>query len=144
MNLKRKKLAQSYNERSLNLNKQVKSNKVLQLVRPEADRVQQSYTGNLAVSLTSFIGRKDEVEAICQLVNNPAVRLVTLYGTAGLGKTRLSLAVGEQLQNRFRKEVFFVNLASISKPESGLIAIAQALGLQDSRQLPLIKKLQNY
>jgi predicted ATPase/DNA-binding CsgD family transcriptional regulator len=101
-------------------------------------------SGNLPPALTSFIGREPEVAAICQLMLDPAVRLVTLYGTAGIGKTRLSLAVGEKIQEHFRDGVFFVNLAPLNKPELGLAAIAQVLGLQDYSQLSLLEKLQHH
>ena len=141
MMLKRKKSAQTYIRALVNPNKRTKSNKLLHLVPPT---LSSSFKYNLPVSLTPFIGRQAEVEEICHLFKNPVVRLVTLYGTAGLGKTRLSVAVGEKLQNQFRDGVFFVNLAPLSKPELGLAAIAQALGLQDQRQVPLLEKLQNY
>lgn len=139
--MKRKKSAEIYNKALVAPNRQVKSNKVLQLVRPAPCKAS---TGNLPVALTPFVGRQAEVEEICQLVTNPAVRLVTLYGTAGLGKTRLGLAAGERLQDEFRDGVFFVNLASLTRPEAGLVAIAQALKLPDQRQLPLLERLQNY
>ena len=99
---------------------------------------------NLPASLTPFIGRQAEIDAIGDLIVNTEVRLVTLYGTAGTGKTRLSLAVGENLRTRFRDGVCFVNLATLNKPNLGLTAIAQSLDLSDHGPIPLLQKIQNY
>jgi predicted ATPase/DNA-binding CsgD family transcriptional regulator len=142
--LKQKNLAQNYSKTLTNSVRPLKSNKVLHLVKPEISNRYKTYNRSLPVALTSFIGRKTELEAVCQLINTPAVRLVTIFGTAGLGKTRLSLAVGEKLQNQFPDGVFFVSLAHLTKPDEGLAAIAQALGLPYFSQLPVQEKLQNY
>ena len=72
---------------------------------------------NLPVLLTPFIGRQNEVDAVCRLLSNSDVHLVTLTGTAGTGKTRLSLTVAEKLKAQFEDGVYFVNLAPLSKPE---------------------------
>lgn len=144
MNLKKINSAQPYNKTLISPVKPGKPNKVSNPVSPVAIKTYKPHTHNLPVSLTPFIGRHSEVEEICRLVNKPAVHLVTLYGTAGLGKTRLGLAVGEALQYRFRDGVYFVNLTPITRPESGLAAIAQALGLLDQRRLPLLEKLKHY
>ncbi len=144
MNLKRRKSAPDYNRYAATTNKRTKSNNLLRLVTPAASKKLQSSNTNLPVSLTAFIGRLSDVEAVCRLIANPGVHLITLYGTAGTGKTRLSLATAEKIQTQFRDGVFFVNLAPISRPELGLEAIAEALGLQDHSQLPLLQKLQDY
>lgn len=132
---------QRYNRPLVNLSARVKSNNLLHFVAPLEIEITKPDPGYLPVSLTPFIGRQAEVELVSHLISNPTVHLLTLYGT---GKTRLSLAVAEQLKSQFQDGVFFVNLAPLSKPELGLAAIAQVLGLQDHNQLPLLKKLQNY
>ncbi len=142
--MKRKKLFQGYNRPITNQNKRAKSTNLLHLVTPLVSGTSKPKNNNLPVLLTPFIDRQPEVEAVCDLIDDPAVHLVTLYGTAGTGKTRLSLAVAEKLYAQFQDGAFFVNLAPINTPELGLVAIAQTLGLQDQSQLPLFKKLQNY
>lgn len=142
--MKRRKKAQGYGLGwSSQTTKSIKLNKSLESVK-SAPKSITSYikaypATNLPVSLTSFIGRQSEIEAICQLITNPEIRLVTLVGTAGIGKTRLSLAVGEQLKNQFADGSFFVNLAAIAKPEEGLVAIAQSLGIRTQAHLPLLE-----
>ena len=56
---------------------------------------------NLPTLLTSLVGREQEVAAVCTLLQQPEVRLVTLTGTGGIGKTRLGLEVGARLQGAF-------------------------------------------
>ncbi len=142
--MKRRRPAQTNNRTLISLNRQTKPDKLLRFVLPETNTKANPKISNLPISLTPFIGRQAEVEAVSELISNPDIRLVTLYGTAGTGKTRLSLAVAEKMKAEFRDGVFFVNLAPISKPELGLAAIAQRLGLQDHSLLPLLQKLQNY
>jgi len=89
-----------------------------------------AYFSNLPTQLTSLIGREPEVMGVSSLLQRPDVRLVTLTGTGGIGKTRLSLEVGAELVPAFREGVYFVPLASISNATLVIPAIAHALGLQ--------------
>jgi predicted ATPase/DNA-binding CsgD family transcriptional regulator len=96
-----------------------------------ADRVGQqlgNYHNNLPVQLTSFIGREQEVVAVCALLQRPEVRLVTLTGTGGIGKTRLSLQVANELLDSFVDGVCFVPLAPVSDPAIVMSTIAHTLG----------------
>lgn len=87
--------------------------------------------GDLPAPLTSFVGRKQEVTAVTELLQNPAVRLLTLTGPPGTGKTRLSLAAAAQLAGRaaFPQGAYFVPLAPITDPDLVTMAVAQTLGV---------------
>ena len=89
-----------------------------------------AYFSNIPAQLTSLIGREQEVAAICAFLERPDVRLLTLTGTGGIGKTRLSFEVGTTLLPGFSDGVYFVPLASISDPTLVIPAIAHTLGLQ--------------
>jgi predicted ATPase/DNA-binding CsgD family transcriptional regulator len=92
---------------------------------------------NLPPSLTPLIGREQEVQAACALLRRPEVRLLTLVGTGGVGKTRLGLAVAQALLDDFVDGASFVSLAPVSDPARVLAAIAQALDLWDVGDLTL-------
>ena len=80
--------------------------------------------------LTSLIGREMELHAVQDLLLRPEVRLMTLTGTGGIGKTQLALALGNALQETFVDGVSFVSLARIYDSELVIPAIAQSLGLK--------------
>ena len=86
---------------------------------------------------TPLVGREQDVEALCALLSRPEVRLVTLVGTGGVGKTRLGIEVATQLREQFAAGVCFVALAPVSDPAQVMAAIAQALGLWEAGDLPL-------
>jgi predicted ATPase len=82
----------------------------------------------LPVGATSLVGRKQAIDEVAGLLGQPGVRLVTLTGPGGVGKTRLALAVGEQLRDRF-DEAVFVPLETATRPEQALAGIARAVGV---------------
>ncbi|MBK8900042.1 MAG: tetratricopeptide repeat protein [Anaerolineaceae bacterium] len=87
--------------------------------------------GDLPAPLTSFVGRKQELTAVCDLLHEADVRLLTLTGPPGTGKTRLSLAAAAQLAVDLPHGTFFVPLAPITNPELVLVTIAQVLGVTE-------------
>jgi predicted ATPase/class 3 adenylate cyclase len=86
---------------------------------------------NLPAQLTSFVGRQREVAAIRGLLARPEVRLLTLSGPGGTGKTRLAVQVAAELAEAFPDGVVcFVALAPVTDPELVLPTTAQALGVR--------------
>ncbi|MBA3274832.1 MAG: XRE family transcriptional regulator, partial [Chloroflexia bacterium] len=84
--------------------------------------------------LTSLMGREDEVRAVASHVRSgPGVRLVTLTGPGGVGKTRLAIHVANDVHGEFSDGVAFVSLAGLTDPRLVLGAMATALGI---RELP--------
>jgi predicted ATPase len=82
----------------------------------------------LPVSATSLIGREQAIDEVVALVERSEVRLVTLTGPGGVGKTRLAVAAGERLQDSFAAGTVFVPLAAVSRPELVLAGIGRAAG----------------
>jgi predicted ATPase/DNA-binding XRE family transcriptional regulator len=85
---------------------------------------------NLPDDPTPFIGRTSEIIEVAALLGEPDVRLVTLTGPGGTGKTRLALQVGNTLLYSFRDGVFFVDLAPLSDPGLVVSTIAETLGVK--------------
>jgi predicted ATPase len=83
---------------------------------------------SLPVTSTTLIGREHDIAEATKLLAKPDVRLVTLTGPGGVGKTRLAIAVGEQLDDRYPQGTVFVPLASVAEPELVLPRIAAAVG----------------
>ena len=101
-----------------------------------------THRNNLPINLTSFIGReKEQAQVIDLLTKN---RLVTLTGAGGIGKTRLSLQVGQKLLNDFAHGTWFVELAPILDPLLVPRTTAIAIGLRDEPQRPIIDMLCDY
>jgi len=87
---------------------------------------------NLPASLTSFIGRDREVAKARNLLWRADVRLLTLTGPPGIGKSRLSVTVASSVRAEFEHGVWFVPLAPISDPTLVASTIAQTLGLKEA------------
>ncbi len=99
---------------------------------------------NLPLQLTSFIGRERELEAVCQRLLRTDLRLLTLTGPGGTGKTRLSLQAATELLDEFPDGVYFVSLAPISDSAHVLSAITRALGLEAGSGRAPLETAKNY
>ena len=97
---------------------------------------------NLPEQLTSFIGRETEMADIRDLLHS--ARLVTLTGSGGTGKTRLSQEVGAQELINFPHGVWLMELASLTDPSQIISAIAQGFGLQELPFNPLLHIVTDY
>jgi len=100
------------------------------------------FPNNLPTQLTSFIGREKEIEEIKNAL--ASARLVTLTGSGGTGKTRLSQEVGLQLLTSFKHGVWLVELAPLSDEAQIIPALAQVFGLQELPFNPLAKLVEDY
>ena len=89
--------------------------------------------GRLPVSTTSLIGRERTIGEVARLLGRPSVRLVTLTGPGGIGKTRLAVAVGERLRDRFGAGTVLVPLEAVTDPGLVLAAIGRAAGADLAR-----------
>jgi predicted ATPase/serine/threonine protein kinase len=95
-------------------------------------KVAETRPANLPMQQTGFVGREKEIAAAKELLLRQDVRLVTVTGPGGIGKTRLAVQVASGLVERFPGGIHFVPLASLSDP--GLIAsvIVQTLGIREA------------
>jgi predicted ATPase/DNA-binding XRE family transcriptional regulator len=111
---------------------------------PEGEGRPKISPGNLPAPATALIGREEELDETRMLLRGQEVRLLTLLGPPGIGKTRLSLALAESLMDDYADGVWFVPLAAISDPDLVASTIAKVLGLQEGPNLTVSEGLQAY
>lgn len=93
---------------------------------------------------TRLLGRARELNALRSLLIGEGIRLLTLVGPAGVGKTRLAIEVGQEVGRNFSHGTVFVNLASVRNPATILMAIGEALGCQNLDASELLERLRAY
>lgn len=97
---------------------------------------------NLPEQLTSFVGRAKEIKELCGLLAE--TRLLTMTGSGGCGKTRLSLQVASRETDRFRDGVWFVELATLADPGLVPATVAAVFGLAEQAGKPIEQTLFDY
>jgi len=97
---------------------------------------------NLPLQLTSFVGREKAIADIKSLLTS--ARLVTLTGSGGTGKTRLSQEIGAEVLSTFTNGVWLIELAPLSDPTQIIPALAQVFGLQELPFNPLANLVLDY
>ncbi len=103
-----------------------------------------SSTATLPSQLNTIIGRTQEIAAASTLLLCDDVRLLTLLGPGGVGKTRLGLAIAKEVAEHFRDGVFFVSLAALREPQLVLPTLAHTIGVEEVVDTPLAERLQDY
>jgi predicted ATPase len=98
----------------------------------------------LPSTFTSLVGREQEVAEISALLTQPEMRLMTLVGPGGIGKTRLGLAVATQMRSLFVGGICFVGLEALNDPQLVVPTIARELGLKESGTRPPLKQVQGF
>ncbi len=99
---------------------------------------------HLPALMTTTIGRACEIAMLAALLRLEEIRLVTLTGPGGVGKTRLGLEVARELREAFTDGVFFVSLAPLHEQGQVLLAIAQAVGIEETGGQALEQRLHAY
>jgi predicted ATPase/class 3 adenylate cyclase len=99
---------------------------------------------NLPVQPTPLLGREEMLTTVCALLRREDVRLVTLTGPGGIGKTRLSVQIAAELVDNFPDGVWFVRLSRLTDPALVIPTVAQTLGLKEQGGQPITETLREY
>jgi predicted ATPase/DNA-binding CsgD family transcriptional regulator len=98
-------------------------------------------TTSIPVPLTPLIDREQELDEAIAMLRRDDIRIVTLTGPGGTGKTRLSLEIAARLTAEYDGRVHWVSLAAVTEPSVVLTAIAQSLGIREDGDQPLAARI---
>jgi predicted ATPase/class 3 adenylate cyclase len=124
--------------------------RLFQLVSPDLPsefpplRTLEAYRNNLPLQPTPLIGREKEIAEVCERLSHPEIRLLTLTGAGGTGKTRLALQAAAELTQEFEDGVYFVSLAATRDPQFVVPTMAATLGVKEAGGQPLLESLEDY
>jgi predicted ATPase/class 3 adenylate cyclase len=124
--------------------------RVFQLLSPELPtsfpplKTLDTRMNNLPAQPTPLVGRERELGELRDLLDREGVRLLTLTGAGGIGKTRLGLQIAAELLDEFEDGVFFVELAPITDPALVASAVAEPHGVVEAGDQPLEESLKGY
>ena len=91
---------------------------------------------------SSFFGRQRDLAALQEMLADPSVRLITITGPSGVGKSRLAAQLYLDARDTFPDGIVFVSLSGVRDPELVLPFLAKALDLRDDRDIPVLDQLQ--
>jgi predicted ATPase/transcriptional regulator with XRE-family HTH domain len=111
---------------------------------PEFPPKQKPAYRKLPSSPTPFIGREHETSTIINQLLEPNCRMLTLTGPGGIGKTRLAIEVGKQLESHFSDGVVFVSLVGVGRIETIVPAIADSIGVSFSGSASPLVQICNF
>ena len=111
--------------------------RVFQLVHPDLESTFPPLTtfdnvASLPVPTAAFVGRRTELEAVERQLEDPAIRLLTLTGPGGTGKTSLGIRAAADQVPRFRDGVSFVDLSAVRDADALLVALGRAVGVGEA------------
>jgi excisionase family DNA binding protein len=109
-----------------------------------SSRLRLARTRTLPAALTPLIGREGEIASALKLLRQPDVRLLTLTGPGGVGKSRLALAVAAELSDAFADGIVFVPLAPVRDSNLVSSAVSQALGVRELHNRPPDEALRDH
>jgi len=115
--------------------------RVYQLGEAEFPPLRSLYRTNLPVPATPFLGRERELAEVTALLEREDVRVLTLTGSGGTGKTRLALQAAAAAAQVFPDGITWVPLGALAEPSLALTAVAQALEIIEEPGLPLADTL---
>ena len=127
---------------TIELHAMIRSGALDQITEPE--ETQPIPGPKLPTPVTPFVGRKEEVSKLLQVILNSDTRLLTIVAPGGMGKSRLAIEIARKLMPHFEDGVLFVPLAPLENPEMFISYFANAINYIRIEGQPLDKQLSDY
>src|SRR5437016_13483602 len=119
-------------------------NKIGVLLHRSDSELLQMSKDIMPVQFTPLIGREQELTHVCALLRKPEVRLLTLIGPGGVGKTRLGVATVSALIDDYADGVCSVSLAPVIDPDQVIPTIFKTFGLREGEERTLLEQVLDY